>query len=1078
MTIDQLAEMRRRWVEANRENGFEEGIKHLLSDLYPDNAHFIYELLQNAEDAGASEVLFHLTDRSVEFEHNGPRLFSPKDVEAITSIGFSTKRDDPTSIGKFGIGFKAVFAYTSAPEIESGNYHFRIRDLVVPDTEGLSPASLGERKTCFVFPFDNPNKPPQRAREEIEENLRELDESTLLFLSNIQAIEYDLPNVATGYLKRKTIDASRIEISVKRPEELVPEPSHYLRFSKDVTVEDADDLKCCRIAVAFGMTTLENQDWKITPLSPGRTCIYFPATKESSGLRFHLHAPFASTVARDSVREDPANIELLNHLANLIAESMSVIRDQDLLDVEFLASLPNEADLLDSFCLPIRERLIEAFNTEKLTPTKQGNHAPASRLYRDRGNLQLNNLIDDKDLAALLGRDPSVPLWAANPQLPQQRDERGQYIKDAQRQNEGVRDFLAMLDISEWRIDDFIEVLETESEQVVRWLDGKPDAWHQELYVLLGNYLSGTEDRYYLHQQRKNKLCRLHIVRCSDGIYRVGSECFFTADDSEHDNDLQLGAANLVEENQCHAQEENEHEEEFHYVAEGVYSSAGKDDQKQKARKFLEDIGVSNVGEAERVKAILKQRYVKETTELRKQHQKRDLERFISLVEDEPDEMSLLFKEFFIFEVDNGDDNTSLWVKPNSIFLDSPYLHTGLKAYYKELDKDSKGWKWGLSPEYEQCDINLERLAKFAEAVGAQTKLEPNEQQIPCEHPEYQNLVVNDQGQWRPETGTDVDYTILEFELLLDTPAIEKSRLIWRRMCSLPERCLKAVYQSNRSHQRQEGHASLVYELREAKWVPQGTGNSPLYERPCDASSERLPEGFQYDAGQAWFKAVEFGKTTREHESQEIQQNEHAKKMGFDSADEAEKWGIIANDLKAQGKSPEDLIGQMHDEGQRRKRLIIEDLSHAEEKTYVIVDRSSRVSRNSIDPRTNLIALYTSSMKTVECQMCGEPMPFKKRNSDEDYFEAVEALGTKYFPLEHVAQYLALCPECAAKYKEHVKRHKNTQEELYKVVKDSDAPEVLLELSSFPISIQFKEKHWQDLKTVIFYYKNLYESED
>ena len=76
-------------------------------------------------------------------------------------------------------------------------------------------------------------------------------------------------------------------------------------------------------------------------------------------------------------------------------------------------------------------------------------------------------------------------------------------------------------------------------------------------------------------------------------------------------------------------------------------------------------------------------------------------------------------------------------------------------------------------------------------------------------------------------------------------------------------------------------------------------------------------------------------------------------------------------------------------------------------------------------------------------------MPFKKRNSDEDYFEAVEALGTKYFPLEHVAQFLALCPECAAMYKEYVKRNKNAQEEMYKVLKDSDSPEVLLELSDF-----------------------------
>ena len=81
--------------------------------------------------------------------------------------------------------------------------------------------------------------------------------------------------------------------------------------------------------------------------------------------------------------------------------------------------------------------------------------------------------------------------------------------------------------------------------------------------------------------------------------------------------------------------------------------------------------------------------------------------------------------------------------------------------------------------------------------------------------------------------------------------------------------------------------------------------------------------------------------------------------------------------------------------------------------------------------------------------------------------------------LMHEAQYLALCPTCAAKYKEHVKRNKleNAQEQLHKILKDSDRPEVSLELRDFKIDIQFAEKHWQDLKTVVVYYKTNCEGE-
>ena len=32
---------------------------------------------------------------------------------------------------------------------------------------------------------------------------------------------------------------------------------------------------------------------KVVPVDSGEVCIYFPAVKEDSGLRFHIHAPFA-----------------------------------------------------------------------------------------------------------------------------------------------------------------------------------------------------------------------------------------------------------------------------------------------------------------------------------------------------------------------------------------------------------------------------------------------------------------------------------------------------------------------------------------------------------------------------------------------------------------------------------------------------------------------------------------------------------------------------------------------------------------------------------------------------------------
>ena len=100
------------------------GIKNSVVEKYSDQAHFIYELLQNADDAKATKVKFILEEKKLIFIHNGTRRFSVSnpnsedddsekgflgDVNAITSIANSNKTS--ASIGKFGVGFKAVFQY-------------------------------------------------------------------------------------------------------------------------------------------------------------------------------------------------------------------------------------------------------------------------------------------------------------------------------------------------------------------------------------------------------------------------------------------------------------------------------------------------------------------------------------------------------------------------------------------------------------------------------------------------------------------------------------------------------------------------------------------------------------------------------------------------------------------------------------------------------------------------------------------------------------------------------------------------------------------------------------------------------
>ncbi|HTO01413.1 MAG TPA: hypothetical protein VL068_12125, partial [Microthrixaceae bacterium] len=256
--FDALRNKRLRYVESARENGFEEGLRSLLAELYPDNAHFIYELLQNAEDAQATIVEFQLTDDALTVSHDGVRTFSLADIESITGIGNSTKRDDETQIGKFGVGFKAVFAYTTRPEIRSGEFAFAIADLFIPEQiDGTSPKG----RTVFTFPFNRAEKPIEVARAEVERGLRELDAKTLLFLNNIREITYELPSGDVGFVTREDLDDLTIRMEASQDEAFVE--STWLRLVGPTSTTQ-EGQQPHTVAVAFKLEPRETGSGRAT----------------------------------------------------------------------------------------------------------------------------------------------------------------------------------------------------------------------------------------------------------------------------------------------------------------------------------------------------------------------------------------------------------------------------------------------------------------------------------------------------------------------------------------------------------------------------------------------------------------------------------------------------------------------------------------------------------------------------------------------------------------------------------------------------------------------------------------------
>ena len=113
-------------------------IKEAVED-YDQDIDVFKEMIQNAEDAGASEIKFVIDRRNHPTEYlittemeawQGPALlvynnamFSDEDFTNICEIAGASKKSDPTKIGRFGVGFCSVYHITDVPSFISRNFY-------------------------------------------------------------------------------------------------------------------------------------------------------------------------------------------------------------------------------------------------------------------------------------------------------------------------------------------------------------------------------------------------------------------------------------------------------------------------------------------------------------------------------------------------------------------------------------------------------------------------------------------------------------------------------------------------------------------------------------------------------------------------------------------------------------------------------------------------------------------------------------------------------------------------------------------------------------------------------------------
>lgn len=487
--------------EENRENYGKKGAQKsgkLAAELYDDRTHFIFELLQNAEDAlgrrgewhGSRKVSFTLNPNHLTLSHFG-KPFDEADVRSVCEISESTKNE--SSIGRFGLGFKSVYTVTDLPEIHSGDEDFAIENFVYPKSLERLPRAADE--TLIILPL---RPEDANAAHDITTGFRQLGPRSLLFLRHIEEISWYVEADSSGFYRRHIPEqlgpnVQRIKVVGKEVDE--PEvDQNWLVFHRDVVSEKGH--RVGRVEIAFLLQAVNDSPghWSVQPLAKSPLVVFFPTVVESH-LGFLVQGPYKTTPSRDNIPPgEPWNQYLVKETSCLLIEAMCWMRDNAMLDIAAMRCLPVNREKFpkDSRFAPMFDAVRQAFLNQELLPTFTGEHVTALQAKLARTQ-ELRELFSPEQIATLF--DIEVSHWLS-----------GEITKDRAPE---IHDYLTgELDIEE------ITPIKLVRKLTKTFLEAQTDAWVLSLY----EYLSG--------QQRtlRNYLGTIPLIRLDEGTHVVAHE--------------------------------------------------------------------------------------------------------------------------------------------------------------------------------------------------------------------------------------------------------------------------------------------------------------------------------------------------------------------------------------------------------------------------------------------------------------------------------------------------------------------------------------------------------------------------
>ncbi|MFC2110843.1 sacsin N-terminal ATP-binding-like domain-containing protein [Bacteroidota bacterium] len=611
-------------VAANKAKGNRHA--ELLADMYSKPARFIDEILQNTEDAyarksynnGPKSIKFELFQDRIEISHNGED-FDEEDLKSITTFANTTKNnvDEVNQIGKFGIGFKSVFAITDEPEIHSAAYHYKITDFEIL-TKTSKCDIEDSSSTLFVMPFKADER--RKIYNIVRQGLNELNAYYLLFLTHINKIEIKLDTKKTNeFIEKEVVEIEdEIQKVIVKSSVASRVDERFLLLTK----------KKQHFHIAFKIKTDKGKE-SIEPIRNSKLFVYFPTLQESH-LNFLVNASFATTPTRESVPFDKfiakENITLINEIADFFSSKLTRLRDIGYFDIEYLNILPLKKPTADMVSgnenlvyKVFYDVILKKLSEKKLILTESGKFQYAKNMAL-ASDVEICQLLKKGDLKALFSRNEWV---------------------NSKVNNEGFEDLRKYLSKQ-------LNILEVGFEKFTFHLSLKPDflklkndKWFIQFYSILHNkrYLWSKENQSQYYSLRTKAFIKLNDNSISEAFDKSGNSIIYLP---------------------------TKHRIKYKIVKRAIAKN-------QQALEFFKDFGLTEPNElAEFIEIILK-KYNKEFLEIHSRTYKSDIREVLRVYNDsdilQKEKLLSVIKEYNLFEAYNPVSKQTKFCKSKEIIL-------------------------------------------------------------------------------------------------------------------------------------------------------------------------------------------------------------------------------------------------------------------------------------------------------------------------------------------------------------------------------------------------------------------------